>query len=164
MGMTDCDTLAIQQMVDFIHNGEVEISSIQETDIIKCFHKLLFISLEYEMPSLEWYCAEKLNERLLAEDNDEINIGRNDLLEIWKTAVETGSKIMKGRCISFFKDNLLDILPKNLRNEEETRDNVEKSLIEVMMAKDKQTTMKLLSEALSFRNDQKIKNTLLEVL
>ena len=169
--MTDCDTLAIQQMVDFIHNGEVEISSIQETDIIKCFHKLLFISLEYEMPSLEWYCAEKLTERLLAEDNDEINIGRNDLLEIWKTAVETGSKIMKGRCISFFKDNLLDILPKNVSNEEkssenegETRDNVEKSLIEVMMAKDKQTTMKLLSEALSFRNDQKIKNTLLKVL
>ena len=175
--MTDYSSLAIKQMVEFIQNGKVEISSTKDLNFIKCFHDLLCISMKYEIPSLEWYCSDKLMERLLLtkEDDPSNMIGRKDLLEIWKTANDTGSKLMKGRCISFFKDNLLDMLPKNLKNNDEndergddddeiTKENVEDSDIETMMTQDRQTTFELMVAALSYRNDEETRNDLLELI
>ena len=175
--MKDCSSSAIKQMVDFIQCGEVKISSTKDVNFIKCFHDLLCISIKYEIPSLEWYCSDKLMERLqMTEEDDPSNmIGRKDLLEIWKTAIETGSKLMKGRCISFFKDYLLDMLPKNLKNNDENKErgdeddetlkeNVEDSDIERMMAKDRQTTFELMVAALSYRNDEETRNNLLELI
>ena len=172
--MPDYNSLTIKQMVDFIHNGEVEKSNIEESSYIETFRNLLSIAIKYEIPSLEWYCSDKLNKRLEAEDDSENNTGRKDLLEIWKTAVETGSKIMKGRCISFFKNNLLTILSKKVastdmeekrdENEEKSSNMKEETLMDCMMAKDKHATVMLLSAALSHSNNEEIKKNIIKFI